>query len=225
MPAVTQNLLISQVPAPLAPPTPVQRATVVAPSIPGTLYGSLNAFYTGEIDNVVLTLNQVENEIANLGIAAGNGQGVFSGLALTAVSGLLGSASVGAAVGYGGIYNGSAQGFVCDDNSNNYIWITPGGSLAVQTGTLASPSVGAVYIGYALTVSGAITVLDTGGVVYLAGGAPYRTSGDRCVPTDTPPDTLFLQSMIISLHAPSIWILQQPKWKRAALIVFCLGSD
>lgn len=193
MPTVTQNLTVSQVPALLAPPAPVSRSSAITPSSPGTIYGTLPAFVSMQQGGVADQLNWLLNEVANVGVGAGNGHGIVSGLELNAVSGLTGSISEGVGMGYGSIPVDAATFTLPDNTSLVFLWVKVDGSAQPEV-TLTPPGGAAVYVGAFTTASGNITAIDTGGVPYIAGAGLFRVSGDRCQPTDTPPANLLVMT-------------------------------
>lgn len=73
-----------------------------------------------------------------------------------------------------------------------WIWLLQNGTLQTSVGGASTtPPAGAIcLIGSCTTAGGAITSVDTSGVMYLLGGYLVRYTADIGMPADTPPATL-----------------------------------
>jgi hypothetical protein len=96
----------------------------------------------------------------------------------------------------GGLIELAADGTISvpDNTARVWIWILQTGVLD-KTVTTTPSSPAAVLIGSCVTSGGAITSVDTSGVVYLRGSNLIRFTADPGIPTDTPPVGVLLYSV------------------------------
>lgn len=171
--SITYNLLASQVPTP----------TVSAAPIPS---GSSGPFVQGMTLPTASLLNTLNGQVLAAMIAGSAGQGVLSGFALTASSGLTLSCSAGAAATTALVTNTGSQNIILPDNtSTNFIYVTGSGTIGTVN-TLAAFPASAVFLGVVTTASGAITVIDYSGRVSVIDGVRFRQTADPYTPSDTP---------------------------------------
>lgn len=115
--------------------------------------------------------------------------GIGTGLVITAAGTLAISISAGHAMIDGPVEIPAAYPIsgLPDNTAKIWIWLKQNGTpVAVATST-TPPAAMCCLLGCVTTVSGAVTVIDTSGVMYLFGGIGHRFTSDAGVPTDTPP--------------------------------------
>lgn len=122
----------------------------------------------------------------NLGRYGGGGRAVAAGLELTAGSGLTLNYSAGVILADGSVYKAGST-LAMTDASQNYVWISQGGTVAAVVGSTTPPAGTQVYLGRVTTAGGVITDIDYSGRVELKGGYLWRKTADAGVPGDTPP--------------------------------------
>lgn len=111
---------------------------------------------------------------------------VAHGLGLSAGAGLTLNIAAGHALISGIVEVAAATTAVMFDNTTNHVWVTYAGAISVQNNVLTAPADPACYLGAVITAAGAISSVDTAGVVYARGGIMYRETADALTPNDTP---------------------------------------
>lgn len=114
---------------------------------------------------------------------------VGSGLTLSAGSGLTLSVAAGQAIIDGVVEISTATDYVLPNNATSRVWLQRDGTLTHKT-DLTQPATPSVFLGTVTTLSGAITTIDTSGIVSFVGGAPMRTTADTDKPGDSPSSSL-----------------------------------
>lgn len=109
--------------------------------------------------------------------------GVGSGLLLAVGAGY---AMIGGPVE---IPSGTTQA-VPNNTSRIWIWLKQTGPALTYTTDTTPPAGEVCLLGSCVTSGGAITSVDTSGVMYLRGGIGWRESADQGAPTDTPPSNI-----------------------------------
>lgn len=116
---------------------------------------------------------------------------ILNGLALSDGGGLDVDVAAGQALIDGVVEIQATSITVPDETARVFIWLKQDGTLTYATNT-SVPSGGKVLLGSCETGSGAITSLDTSGVLYSRGGLAIRETADTGVPGDTPGNVVFL---------------------------------
>lgn len=121
--------------------------------------------------------------------------GVCTGLALTNGGGLTLNISAGHAMLDGVIEVPANTSLTVANNhpgptDRAWIWMQQNGTIVAVYNSITPPSGSVCLLGSVTTSGGAITGIDTSGVVYLKGGIGIRYSADTGAPTDTPPSGL-----------------------------------
>lgn len=191
MPALTQTLTAASCPAPMGRNAflSLQAATVS--------YG--NAPVASHILNDTVNLPRFNRNFAAQDMMGAYGGGIYAvaqGLALSAGTGLTlqvasGTALIDGVVDVSNITTpqtavATARTIVCPNNATRYVWLMQNATLSL-TSTTTPPSAYCCYLGRVVTLSGAITGLDTSGVMMLKGGFGIRLTADTAGPLDTPP--------------------------------------
>ena len=129
--------------------------------------------------------NAVRDEI--MGRSGAGWYAVTDGLTLTAGTGLLPSVAAGHAMIDAPVELKQATTVgVPDNTAHTWIWLLRTGLLYASVTTALPPSPG-VLLGSVTTSGGAVTAVDTSGVLAMAGGMAQRQTADAGAPTDTPP--------------------------------------
>jgi hypothetical protein len=151
------------------------------------------------------SLNQLSAEATLLGQAGGGGYGIISGLGLSVVTGLNIAVAPGIALvdGFLELVSSSPYGlqvqvpppYTLPDASTSYVWLTQTGALISSTST-SPPTNARIFLGTTVTASGAISSIDSSGVVSITGGRLQRRTADAFAPLDSPPSgmNLFTQT-------------------------------
>lgn len=135
------------------------------------------------------------------GAYGGGLYGICYGLSLSAGSGLTLNVGSGHALIDGlvevaagtlpGTEVTNARTHVLDDNTARaWVWLLPGGTITHVNTSIAPPQAQACLLGSVTTSGGAITGIDTSGVMFVRGGIGVRQSNDSSAPTDTPSSRL-----------------------------------
>ena len=131
---------------------------------------------------------------ARADLASRMGAGVWAlgdGLAVAAGTGLLVSVAPGHALIDGPIELAAAQSLAVPDNTARvWLWLVRGAAGGPPTlfanAALTLPASPCVLLGSCTTASGAVTGVDTSGVLRLVGGRAQRHTADAGAPADTP---------------------------------------
>lgn len=116
---------------------------------------------------------------------------ILNGLAISDGGGLDVDVAAGQALIDGVVEIVATSITVPDATARVFIWLKQDGTLTYGT-TTAVPTGGKVFLGSCVTAAGAITSLDTAGVLYSRGGMAIRETADTGVPADTPGSVVFL---------------------------------
>lgn len=120
--------------------------------------------------------------------------GIAYGLAISAGTGLTVNVTAGHAMIDGPVEVPSNTTLsVPDDTARVWIWLRQSGVLTYTTST-TPPTGNNALLGSVVTSSGAVTSVDTSGVVYLRGGVGWRQTADLGEPSDTPAATVQLET-------------------------------
>ena len=146
----------------------------------------------------IITRNAARVDLlASIG-GAGN-YAVAKGLTLSSGAGLVVNVAAGIALMDGPVELSAPTALAVPDNTARvFIWLlrSPANvqpTLAYTTTAAALPASPAVLLGAVTTSGGALTALDTSGVMRIKGGQAVRATADAGAPTDTPPaDACFL---------------------------------
>lgn len=181
-------LLATQVPLPLS-------STAYYDLSLGGL-GSPN-WVTGDSGDVLVDKeNEKAARVDILGRFGGGIYGVGNGVLLSAGAGLTLNVGAGLVV-IDALVDVLAQTLLLTDAARNHIWISRAGIASARTDTTA-PGTDYCYAGSALCAAGAISSVDTSGIIYLRGGLPWRETADLTVPGDTPASTIsFLTKTLV----------------------------
>lgn len=178
----------------------------LAESTPGGNAPTARNFQQGMTSEVPGYLNRNATQLDLVARYGGPGKAhaVALGLELSASSGLILSISPGHALIGGIVELAIPATMTLPASSRCWLWLTQGGSLTYQVGSLEPPvSSPCCLLGSCLTDATSIQEIDTSGVVYLVGGMLWRASGDRGEPDDSPPsDLVFLHR---SLSGSYLW--------------------
>ena len=143
---------------------------------------------------------------ANLAERYGSGgaYAVAYGLVLSAGSGLTLNVAKGHAMVDGVVEVPADTTIAVPDGHNTatdrvWVWVNTAGTISIRTDTTAVAN--AAVLGSCTTNAGAITAVDTSGVVYVRGGDLYREVVDDGALSDTPPS-----GMIIWTKAGTNWV-------------------
>ena len=190
-------LTSAQVPTPLAPTAPV-----LGP-------GNTGPFTTGMTAGVSHSLNQLSAQALLLGQIGGGGYGIVSGLALSPTSGLNVAVAPGIALvdGLLELVASAPYGaqvlvpppYTLPNNATSYVWLTQTGALVSAT-TLSPPAGARIFLGTVTTLSGAVTGIDSSGVLTARGGWFTRSTGDIGPPLDAPPALNLLTATTTGLY-------------------------
>jgi len=173
--------------------------SVPAPVSPGLFSDSAPPISGGSLTALTAQMGQAA-ALANLGIRFGGGSvAVAQGLELSA-TGLNVTVATGAALMGSVVRVLVPQSATLNDDSDNRVWLTPGGTIVVRTDTVM-PSGGAVFLGTVRVASGAASV-DDAGVMRLRGGVAVRRTSDIGLPGDTPSADV---SFLTITRAGSYW--------------------
>lgn len=190
---MTIGLLASQCAAPVGETNyPLLAA---AENTNGTGVAVARAFAAGETATVPASLNRNGDALDLLASFGGGGFAVITGLTLSDGGGLTLNVAAGLAA-LGGYVEIEATSVGLADAHNtatdrNWIWLSQNGAVT-KTLTTTPPNAHAICIGSVTTSGGAITGIDTSGVVYLKGGALFRETADLGPPGDSPSALLTL---------------------------------
>lgn len=106
-------------------------------------------------------------------------------------SGLLLAVGAGYAMIGGPVEIATATTLAVPNNTSRvWIWYRQTGPVLACTTTTTPPAGECCLLGSCVTSGGAITSVDTSGVMYLRGGIGWRESADQGAPTDTPPSNI-----------------------------------
>jgi plastocyanin len=85
------------------------------------------------------------------------------------------------------------------NNATSYVWLTQTGALVAAT-TLSPPTNARIFLGAVTTLSGAITNIDSSGVVSVKGGRFSRITADIGAPVDSPPPISLLTTTTTGVY-------------------------
>lgn len=124
----------------------------------------------------------------DLGVRYGSGfYGVGYGLGLGVGTGLALAVGAGHALIDGVVEVPAATTLTVPDASARvHVWLQRDGTLTYKNNVLTPPTNPAAYIGSCVTAAGAITSVDSSGVLYDLGGVPVRYTADALAPLDSP---------------------------------------
>lgn len=183
-------------------PLPLCRASFLSLNAAMTATGNAPVAQHIQADTANLPRHNRNYTALDLTGAYGGGlYGICYGLALSAGTGLTLNIASGHALidGLVEIANGTLPGtevanartHTLDDNTARaWVWMLPNGTITHVNTSIAPPQAQACLLGSVTTVSGAITGIDTSGVVFLRGGIGVRQTNDSSAPTDTPSSRL-----------------------------------
>lgn len=115
--------------------------------------------------------------------------GLCAGLVITAGAGLQVNVSAGHAMIDGLVENPASFSVtgIADSTARIWIWLKQNGVLVAVPTSTVPPAGLCCLVGSCTTAGGAVTAVDTSGVMYLYGGIGHRYTADPGIPTDTPP--------------------------------------
>jgi hypothetical protein len=145
------------------------------------------ALVAGDVAQVISKLNQNAARIDAMGRYSGGCWAITNGLTLSVGGGTLTLAiAAGQAQIDGPVTLSPGTTILVPDNTPRvYVWMNQSGLLI--SGTSTSPPAASIFLGSCVTSGGAITQVDTSGVVYNRAGVLWRQTADTTTPTDTPP--------------------------------------
>ena len=177
------TLLASQVPVPAASPTPPDIAGCTSSTTTAPISGEVTAFSSGILS--AESLNELLAVDSVGAIAGGNGFGIVHGLTVSAGTGLTVDIAAGTAFLAWPVQRQAGTNVLPDNQALVFLWLKGDGTLT-HTLTTTPPAGNALHIGTFTTLAGAITLVDTSGVVYIRDGLRWRQTYDAGQPSDTP---------------------------------------
>lgn len=172
-------------------PIPTRATTCIDPAAATPLVAQ--PITAGMTTALLAAFNTNAAQLDAIGRAGAGCYGVAFGLGLSAGSGLTLNVAAGQAVldGPRTLPSGATLG-LSDNTARVYVWLSQAGALLGVNNSLAAPAGTYVFLGSAVTSGGAITSVDSSGVVFLRCGTPWRQTADTSTPGDAPySDTLF----------------------------------
>lgn len=151
------------------------------------------AFAAGDLETVPAKLNRNANALDQAYNYGGGCFAILTGIAISIGSGLNVAVSAGLAA-IGGPVEVTAQNIAVPDSHPGptdrvWLWLSQVGASSYTLST-TPPATRCLCIGSCTTSGGAVTAVDTSGVMYLKGGMPWRETADKGAPTDAPSSTL-----------------------------------
>lgn len=144
-------------------------------------------------------LNENASRLENVGRWGGGAWGVVYGMYLTAPGGLICRVAAGQAMIDSVITLAQTNVSVPDNTARVHLWLSQAGGITTVANSLIPPVGSYCYLGSCVTAAGAVTSVDTSGVLYLRGGVPLRYTADTTLPTDSPSASIVFVSVGIGV--------------------------
>jgi len=177
------TLLASQCPSPPVPSAILNPAGLV-PTVS-------KALAAGDRSRLLTVVNENAARADAVGRWGGGAWAVAFGLGISIGTGLAVNVATGQAVIDNVVTLDSTLAVgVLDGITRGYLWLSQAGTVTVVNNSLTPPAGAYCFLGSFVSAAGAVSSVDTSGVLYLKGGQAVRFTADTSCPTDSPPAQL-----------------------------------